>query len=511
MTRFPAPPGYSPVTSTLATGRLGVPSVIFFVMSSATPLTAVAGVVTVGYATTGRTGVPLAFLIVGAVLAVFSVGYVAMARQVANAGAFYSYVARALGRPAGVGAAWVALIAYNLLQIGLYGGIGAAAAPLLDEWFGIHPTWWLIAGAAWLLTAVLGVLRVDVNGRILAVLLIAEVTVIVVYSLSDLLYPAGGHTSAQTLTLGNLFGPGVGAVFALVVLCFAGFESAVVFSEESEDPKRTVRLATYLTLVLTAGVYCLGSWAMTVATGPDQIVETSQQQGTEVVFALAAQQLGALAATIGHTLFVTSLIAAMISFHNTTARYAFALGRERVLPAALGRTSRRTMAPRAASLTQSTLALAVITVYAAAGWDPLVKLFYWMGTCGGLGVLFLLLTTSIAIITFFAQHPSGENLWRRIIAPALAALLLLVVVALAVDNLAALLGVPPGHPMTWIVLAGYAAAAVLGAGWGLLLKLERPEVYAAIGMGAKSARLEAGVPGPRIPANTGPVWQDTRR
>ena len=64
-------------------------------------------------------------------LALFSVGYVAMSRHITNAGAFYTYVTHGLGRPAGVGAAWMALLAYNALQVGFYGIIGAAAAPLL--------------------------------------------------------------------------------------------------------------------------------------------------------------------------------------------------------------------------------------------------------------------------------------------------------------------------------------------------------------------------------------------
>ncbi len=92
----------SNVSEALARGRLGIPSVIFFVLSAAAPLTVVAGVVTTGYGVIGVTGIPLAFLLVAAVLALFSVGYVAMSRRVENAGAFYAYVSRGLGRPAGV-------------------------------------------------------------------------------------------------------------------------------------------------------------------------------------------------------------------------------------------------------------------------------------------------------------------------------------------------------------------------------------------------------------------------
>lgn len=93
----------SPTPTALAADRLGVPAVVFFVMSAATPLTVVAGVITLAYAVTGLLGLPLAFLLVGLLLAGFGVGYVAMSRQVANAGAFYAYVSRGLGRPAGVG------------------------------------------------------------------------------------------------------------------------------------------------------------------------------------------------------------------------------------------------------------------------------------------------------------------------------------------------------------------------------------------------------------------------
>ncbi|HEY8471107.1 MAG TPA: amino acid permease, partial [Natronosporangium sp.] len=59
------------VSTALAADRLGVPAVVFFVMSAATPLTVVAGVITLAYAITGRLGLPLAFLLVGVLLSLF--------------------------------------------------------------------------------------------------------------------------------------------------------------------------------------------------------------------------------------------------------------------------------------------------------------------------------------------------------------------------------------------------------------------------------------------------------
>src|SRR5205814_9978601 len=102
---------------------------------------------------------------------------------------------------------------------------------------------------------------------------------------------------------------------------------------------------------------------------------------------------------------------ALLACYDTVARYLFALGRERVLPGALGRTSHRTGAPKVGSLVQTTFALAVLVAYAVSGLDPIVYLFGWLTTIGGLGVLILMTTTSVAVVGYFARRPHGENLW----------------------------------------------------------------------------------------------------
>ncbi|MBF8188658.1 APC family permease [Nonomuraea sp. K274] len=479
-----------PVAGALAADRLGAPTVVYFVLSAAAPLTVVAGVVTTAYAITGITGLPIAFLVVGIVLTVFSVGYVAMARHMANAGAFYTYISRGLGRPAGVAAAWVALIAYNVLQAALYGAFGAAATPLVEQWFGITPPWWVVSLVAWALVAVLGRMRVDVNGRVLAVLLTAEVVVILLFDLADLINPGPAGFSMATLSPDALFVPGVGALLVIATLGFVGFESAVVFSEESREPRRTVPVATYASVAIIACLYALSSWAMTVATGPSNIVATARRDQADTIFVLATAHLGTTVVDIARVLFVTSLFAAMISFHNTTARYFFALGRERVLPAVFGRTAARTGAPSAGSLAQSAFGLVVIVLYAVLGLDPLVQMFFYGGAFGGLGVLLLIFTTSIAVLVFFGRNPSGETLGRRVIAPVPAAIALAVMVWLALDNFATALGVPEGDPLALILPAVYGVAALLGVVWALVLRAGQPAVYSQVGMGAKAATAQ---------------------
>lgn len=479
----------SAVSSALAKDRLGVFSVIMFALTAAAPLMVVGGVVTTGWAVTGATGFPLAFLIVAVVLAVFCVGYVAMSRHITNAGAFYTYIARGASKSVGVGASFVALIAYNMLQVGLYGIFGVMLSGLLQEKAHVSVAWWVCALGAWLVVAILGLLRVEINSRVLALLLLLELAIVIVFDVANLGHPYQGHVSFSTLSPSSLAGPALGVALVIAVTGFVGFEAAPIYSEESRNPHRTVPAATYLALAVMAVVYAVTAWAMAVTIGDPNIVPQAQKQSTELIFNVSSANLGStLIVDIGHILFVTSIFAAMISYHNAVARYSFALGREGVLPRALAQTSVRSGAPVVASLAQSALGLIVIVVYAVAGWDPLVKLFFWMGTTGGLGVLLLVTATSVAVIGFFARDSRGENAWRRIGAPVLATLALLVVLYETLTNYANLLGVQPhttDYAWRWIFPTLFAVAAVVGIIWALILRTSRPETYEAIGLGAE--------------------------
>jgi amino acid transporter len=254
-------------------------------------------------------------------------------------------------------------------------------------------------------------------------------------------------------------------------------------AEEARHARRTIPVATYAALGMIAVVYAGVSWAMAARTGDSHVVAAAAAQGPGLMFGLGGS--GALAQA-AQWLFLTSLFAAALAFHNTVWRYMYALGRENVLPAALGRTGGSNI-PKAASLAQSATGLAVIAAYALAHGDPMTGLFFGLGTTGGFGVLVLLALTAVAVIAFFARDWHGENAWRRLVAPALAAVLLGVIVVLAVLHYATLLGVPPGSPAAWALPASYAAVAVAGLGWGLVLRSRRPKVYATIGLGAHAA------------------------
>ncbi|MCP3805073.1 APC family permease [Allokutzneria sp. A3M-2-11 16] len=475
------------VASVLAENRLGIPAVAYFALAMGAPLTILVGAVSPAYANARQLGIPLAFVLMGTVLGLFSVGYVAMASRVPNAGAFNAYVSKGLGRPLGVAVGWISVVAYGALQIGFFGALGDAAQPVFRAWFGLDLAWWVYSLAGWVVVACLGLQYIDLNGKVLALLLIAECLVIVVYSAANLANPARGTAFADGLAVESLFAPGAGTLFAIAILGFVGFETTAVFGEETRSARRTVPIATFLSLGVLVLLYVLGSWSMSVAVGPDRIADVARGQGTNLMFDLAAANLGGWAAEVGRLLYITGVLAALIAFHNTAARYAFSLGRERLLPAFLGRTSQRTNSPRNGSLAQSAVSGLVIGGYAVAGGDPVRDLFFIWSTTGSIGVLLLIATTAIAVVVFFARVPSRRRARPGVVVPVLACLGCLLALVLVLSTLDSLLEVDGDSPLRWGIPAFYLGIAVLGVGWGLVLRRRRPAVYAMIGLGTMSA------------------------
>ncbi|WP_434743588.1 APC family permease [Micromonospora sp. SH-82] len=479
-----------PFRGGLRRGRLGTAHLVFFTVAASAPLTVLGGGVTTMYAVSGNVGAALSYVLLAVVLGLFAVGYAAMSRHVANAGAFYSYIANGLGRGTGVAGSFIALAAYNAIQIGLYGLFGAIFGDFMSSKFSIEAQWWLWALGAWALVGLLGLLQVDLNATVLAVLLVLECLAVAIFDLVALGNPAGGTITLDGLAPGNLFAAGLGAVLALGIASFTGFESGAIYSEEVRDPRRTVARATYITVAFTGLFYAFSAWALTVSTGPQNAQAASQEAGPGVIFGALAEHAGPTVADLANLLFITSVLAALLSFHNGVSRYLFALGRERVLPVLLGRAGRRTGAPVAGSVTQSLVAVLVVLAFAWAGRDPIIDLFTWFSGVSAVGVVLLMTLTSAAVVGFFQRRPGGpENAWQRLVAPVLATVALLVVLGILVVNFDALLTPQTPAALRWLLPAIVALAAVAGLVWGAVLRSRRPEVYAGIGRAATEERL----------------------
>jgi amino acid transporter len=471
------------VRAGLARRSVGAAALWFLSVSASAPLTVLVGGVVTTYGATQVVGVALAFVALTVALGLLTVGYVAMARHVGHAAPFYALLAQGLGRPCGVAGAAVALVGYNAVEIALFGLIGDFLASMFGG------TWWAWALVVGVAIAALGVLRVDIGAGVVAVLLVLEIGVIALFIVTAFSNPSGGEISVAPLLPDRLLVDGIGGVFALSVAAFVGYESGPAYGEETRTD-RSVGRATFAALLFLGPFYAVAAWALALATGPNQVVSRAQQDPA-LPFTVMADSfgvLGPLVAGLGSVLLVTSIFAAMLSFHSTVARYLFALGRERVLAPWLARTgsgggSRRD-APVGGSLVQSATALVVGGSFALAGAAPVATMFTWLAALAAVALFTVLVATSGAAVRWFRNGGgTNEGLWTRTVAPVLGMVTGVLVVGATVYNLGTLLGTGPGSAWPLAVPGGVLVAAAAGLVWAGVLRSGRRDVYEGIGRG----------------------------
>lgn len=459
---------------------LSVPALVVMIIAASAPLTAVAGGVTTNYAVTGMSSVPLSFLLIGAILLVFSIGYTAMSRHIPNAGAFYAYVAEGLGRIIGVGAAMVALVSYNLMQIGIYGMFGFAASSFVNTTFHTALPWWVTALIAWVLVGFLGMNRVDFSVKVLGIIVVAEFLVVVVYNIMAFVLAPQAPQPETAFNLSDALAPGLGAVVAFTIAAFMGFESGTIYNEEVKDPQRTARRATMIAIVIIACFYAFSAFAVAVGEGAGNVIGASAEHGPDLLFVFFAAHAPAWFVDLANLLFITSLFAALLAFHNVVARYFYSMGRGGALPGFLAKTSRTTHAPVAGSLAQSLLAIVVIVVFAAVsrGQEPMYivfTMFTWMTNSAAFGLVLLMALTSFAVIGYFARNRTSDSVITRVIAPLISGIALTYVFVQIIINFDILLGVEQtgllGYTLQGIVIIPGLVASLVT----LVVRRTKPE------------------------------------
>jgi amino acid transporter len=191
------------------------------------------------------------------------------------------------------------------------------------------------------------------------------------------------------------------------------------------------------------------------------------------------------------------MFAALLSFHNVVARYAFAMGREGLLPAAFGRTSGGSGAPGTGSLLQTAVSVLVVTGFALADdkpagdpTAPVLHLFTWGGNIGALGVIVLMAAASVSVVVFFARRGAARAQAVRIATSSLAGIALLVIAGYTVRDFDVLVGAGPGSSLSWVLPGIIGLAVVAGLVQGLVLRARAPERHARIGLGNEAFQME---------------------
>lgn len=471
---------------TRLSGSLGVPAIVFMVVAAAAPLTVIAGVVPIGFAYGNGAGFPAMFAVMGVILLLFSVGFTAMTRHIPRPGAFFTYIAHGLGRPAGLGAAYTAILCYMAVEIGVLGYIGSEMSSAVDQYVGLNVHWAFYSAAAIAAVGWLGYRHVELSAKVLAVLLTLELSIVLLISLVAV--AKGGATGLDLTSFDPSVvtsgAPSLALMFAAA--SFIGFEATAIFRDEAVDPQRTIPRATFAAVLVVGAFYTFASWAFVMAWGSGNIVERASTDPA-FLFSTANAQIGAAGEVATHTLVVTSIFAAILAFHTIVTRYVHALSRVELLPRFMSRLNNRDQAPSAASLTTSVTAAVVVLISLAVGLEPYLEMFTWFVGLGALIYILLLGGCTLAVLAFFARNPAAdESVWVVKVVPAVALVCLAVSAYVTLDNFPLLVGdvdengSPALGTLSFGLLATIIAAFGIGVVQALVLRTRRSTRYEAI-------------------------------
>jgi cation diffusion facilitator CzcD-associated flavoprotein CzcO/amino acid transporter len=467
--------------------------IVFLVVAAAAPLAAMVGNLPLALARGNGAGMPGAFLLATLTLVCFVVGYAEMSRRVVNTGAFYTYVALGLGKPAGVGAAFVAMVAYVAMTIGMAGGFGYFAS-IAAASMGAHVSWVAIAAIGVAVTGILGYRSIDLSSRILGGLMIAEIAVLAVFDASVAASRGLSAIPAASFSPQIVFAPGFAVALMFAYTSYIGFESAALYGEEADAPARSIPSATYASVALIGVFYLLTGWITVGAIGPDQARAVASAQGGNLLFALIAQYCGKTAADVAGLLLCTSMLASYLAIHNAATRYLFALSREKLLPPVLGKFNPVRYAPSNASLAVTGATVAAVGGFALTGADPYRTVFPCLIGLATLGVIVLQAFAAVAIIGYFRRR-KGSNPWTTLVAPAIGAAGLTLAVVLVASNFKLLTA--QDNPVLNALPALYLPVFAAGVLFALWLRRGRPLTYAALATSDLRASAERVAPRPR--------------
>ena len=474
---------------------IGLGGVLFISFAAMSPLTGQLGNVPIAVGIGNGIGAPAGFWVGIVMLTLFGVGYVKMMRSVPSSGGFYSFISHGLGRPMGMAAGWLSIFAYAFVVGSLLGAFGYFGNITIQQFFHVGIPWPYFAFGALVLLLALGHFDIRLSSKVLGIALILEILVLTIMIVAVFAHGGGpAGISAAPINPVNAFkglAPGVGIFFA--VWSWVGFETIPNYAEESRNPRRIGAQALFICIIAGGLFFAVSAWAAVTGWGLHDAVKEAANDGGNFYYGVTTRYAALWVTDVMEWLILTSSFACALSFHNTTARYLYVIGREQILPARLGRTHARWRSPHVANAVTA-LIVGVLTglflliwyaspsaqKFASFADAPYYELFGWFAIVATFSVLVNMTLSSLATILHFRQpqYRNERNLWTTEVIPALGIAVMVVVLWLLWANLPKI-----GGSIFWVNIIPWLCLAWLASGVLLALVLRRrnPGKYEVLG------------------------------
>lgn len=403
----------TPSTS-LARDAIGLREVLFQSITHMAPAAAVAFSIPFAAPFAGG-ALPLAVLLamVGCLFVASSIGQ--LAKHLPSAGSFYTYVSRGIHPAVGFLVAWGYAFVEPLVAPLLYIILGITVAGTLNAEFGWSADlWWIWALVGATVVFLLGYLGIKVSTRTGTILGIFEIGVFAALGIW-LVVEAGSSNTAEVFgtSLANAEGfKGLKGVFAgsvYTILAFIGFEAAAPLAEEARDPRRTIKRAAVASALLIGLFYVLTTYGAAVFFGPERLAGEFLSFNEGNPWDGMARAVWGAGWVLVFLAIVNSAIANSNAGANAATRTWYAMGRIRLLPAALALVHPRWKSPHIAVIGQFIVGIA-IPLWLGFQFEPAVA-FGLIATILVAVVVAIYIVVNVACIAYYWRSQRGEWNW----------------------------------------------------------------------------------------------------
>ena len=292
-----------------------------------------------------------------------------------------------------------------------------------------------------------------------------ELLVLLVVAIAVLI-KNGGHLSSvpfQPSHITNHFS-GLALAFPLGVYLFIGWENSAALAEETNNPRRNVPRAVFMSIVFMALTYLLVAYS----TVSGFRYNPAALAAAAIPFITVAHSVAAWLAFIAYLAGLTSTLGVLIAAVNSQCRLIFNAGREGLLPRWLGKVQPVRRTPVNAIIAFVGIAGAITLVWALGHWIgghsgslSALNFFFESSTMGTLLILVVYFMANLALPFFYRRYrPAEFNVIKHIVLPVLG------MVAIAVP-IYYLCKPPQPQPYDWFPFAalGVIVVSILYSIW----------------------------------------------
>jgi len=369
---------------------------------------------------------PLVILVAAVAIALLGNTLSQFSRAQPSTGGFITFIGKSFGGRSAVTTALVAGAGYIIAISSVLVISGGFVSIFIKYYTGTNIPW-IIFSAIFTAGAMYMMFRgVAVSTRLAGFFFAFEMLVLFVVSIAVLI-KNGGHLSGVPFEPSKVLNgfSGLGLAFPLAIYLFIGWENSAALAEETNNPRRNVPRAVFLSIALMAFTYLVVAYA--TVTGFHYSIAALTAPTVLIPFINVAHSVAAWLTFIAYLAGLTSTLGVLIAAVNSQCRLIFNAGREGLLPSWIGRVQPVRRTPVNAIITFVGVASTIVLVWALGHWiggnggslDAL-NFFFESSTMGTILILFVYLTANVALPFYYRRYrPAEFNIIKHVVLPAL--------------------------------------------------------------------------------------------